>query len=302
MESTETTTPQTTSAEQSQVSTETTQYQSELKAFTTHVEQNGVDVPSNFKTPGDWFKSLKNAQSEYTKARQELAELKKQTPTPVVNTKEETTPEQPDESPVPQIREELQIPKYEPPKEEPQVSAETSLTQEEWKKYSVEVATTGELSPESKLAIKQKTKLPDFIIDEFMQGQKARLNAAYGEAAKVVGGKDQLARVFDWASKNLSKEQQTEVNSALATPSWEIALLGLKAKYDAFVNNKPTSKEPQANLGKAVPVSAAQSANSPYLSKAEFYKDRSNPLFKTDSRFRQSVEARMLKTDFNRLG
>jgi len=302
MEQNDTMTPQDTPVEQSQVSTETTQYQSELKAFNTYVEANQVQVPSNFKSSGDWFKSLKNAQSEYTKARQELAQLKKQPVAPVVEeTVEDAALEQTEVEPVPQIQEELRIPKKEPPKEQPPQTAQTDLTQEEWKKYSVEVATTGELSQESRLAIKQKTKLPDFVIDEFMQGQKARLNAAYTEAAKVIGGKDNLARVFNWASKNLSQEQQAEINATLASPSWEVALLGLKAKYDSATANKPTSKEPVTKVGEKVSVAKAQAATGPYLSKAEFYKDRSNPLFKTDSRFRQTVEARMIKTDFNKL-
>ena len=186
MEQNDTMTPQETPVEQSQVSTETPQYQSELKAFDTYVQANQVAVPSNFKSSADWFKSLKNAQAEYTKARQELAQYKKQPAAPVVEeTTEEVALEQTE--PVPQIQEELRIPKAEPPKEQPPQTAQADLTQEEWKKYSVEVATTGELSQESRLAIKQKTKLPDFLIDEFMQGQKARLNAAYGEAAKVIG-------------------------------------------------------------------------------------------------------------------
>ena len=300
MEQNDTMTPQETPVEQSQVSTETTQYQSELKAFDTYVQTNQVAVPSNFKSSADWFKSLKNAQAEYTKARQELAQYKKQPAAPVVEeTTEEVALEQTE--PVPQIQEELRIPKAEPPKEQPPQTAQADLTQEEWKKYSVEVATTGELSQESRLAIKQKTKLPDFLIDEFMQGQKARLNAAYGEAAKVIGGKDNLARVFNWASKNLSPEQQAEINATLASPSWEVALLGLKAKYDSATAKKPTAKEPVNKVGEKVPVAKAQAATGPYLSKAEFYKDRSSPQFKNDPRFRQTVEARMMKTDFNRL-
>jgi hypothetical protein len=192
MEQTDTQTPMDSApVEQSQVSTETQQYQSELKAFNTHVEKNNVQVPQNFKSSDDWFKSLKNAQAEYTKARQELAQLKKQPVAPVV-----------EEPVVEEAPEEPGIPKAEAPKEQPKTeTVSNELSQDEWKKYSVEVAMNGELSPESRLAIKQKTKLPDFVIDEFMQGQKARLNAAYGEAAKIVGGKDTLARVFSWASR-----------------------------------------------------------------------------------------------------
>lgn len=301
MEQNDTTTPQVTPVEQSTVSTETTQYQSELKAFNTHVEQNKVALPQNYKTSDDWFKSLKNAQAGYTQARQELADYRKITPVAPIATAQTETVTQEQTEIIPQIPEELRIPKYEAPKEQPQQTAATDLTPDEWKKFSVEVATNGELSPESRLAIKQKTKLPDFVLDEFMQGQKARLNAAYGEAAKVIGGKDQLAKVFTWASQNLSQAQQAEVNATLASPSWEVTLLGLKAKYDASISKRPTANEPVAKIGEKVSVAKTQSATGPYFSKAEFYNDRSNNLFKTDERFRQTVEARMMKTNFNKL-
>jgi len=268
----------------------------ESQAFETHVIQNQIAVPDNFKSVGDWFNALKSAQKEYTKARQEISDLKKQVPvsTPVAQ-------EQPKESPVPLIPEELRIPDR--PPEQPAIQAQTdSLTKDEWNKYSTEFAVNGTLSQESREALKTKTKLPDYVIDDYLAGQKARLQQAYGSAAEIVGGKDQLARVFDWSSKNLSAEDQKSVNAALSAPSWEVALLGLNAKYQASLSKKPTAQEPvKTSSTQKVGATTATPTLSSYSSKAEFYKDRRDPRFASDPRFRQAVETRMSKTNFNSL-
>jgi hypothetical protein len=269
----------------------------ETQAFETHVNANNIQIPSNFKSAGDWFNALKSAQSEYTKARQEISELKKQIPA-----QETKAQEQPVEPAVPQIPEELRIPAATEQPAAVQQAAQAVLTQEEWSKYATEFTVNGDLTPESRNAIKSKLNVPDFVIDDFMQGQKARLQQAYGEAANRVGGKDTLARIFDWASKNLSKQEQATINASLATPSWEVTLLGLKSKFDTAQSSKVTANEP-AKTGTKVGVGATSASvnNLPYGSKAEFYSERSNPKFNTDPKFRQAVELRMSKTNFNNI-
>lgn len=273
----------------------------EAQAFETYVNANNVAVPQNFKSVGDWFNALKSAQGEYTKARQEISELKKQTIQPqAVETKAQ---EQLKEQPIPTIPEELRIP--DKPVENvksAEQAAQVILTQEEWSKYSTEFTVNGTLSDESRSVIKQKLNVPDFVIDDFMQGQKARLQQAYAEAANRVGGKDILARVFDWASKNLTPVEQATVNASLATPSWEVTLLGLKSKYETSQAGKITATEPAKTNAVKVGQSTTQAiSNLPYNSKAEFYTERSDPRFKSDPKFRQAVELRMSKTNFNNL-
>ena len=50
----------------------------ERAMFNKHVQDQGQQIPSNFKTPDDWFNSLVEARKGYTQARQEVAALKKQ--------------------------------------------------------------------------------------------------------------------------------------------------------------------------------------------------------------------------------
>lgn len=272
----------------------------EAAAFENHVTQNQVAIPENFKSVGDWFNALKSAQGEYTKARQEIATLRQQVApvaAPVVPAQEQPVGES-----IPSIPEELRIP--EAPKAPPVDETKTSkaqLTQEEWTKYSTEFAVSNSLSETTLAEIKAKTNLPDFVIQDFLQGQKARLQQAYAEAATRVGGKDTLAKVFDWASKNLSTAEQANVNASLASPSWEMTLLGLKAKYEQAAS-KLTSNEP-AKTG-AKPVAAVQAVttnNMPYASKGEFLSERNDPRFAKDQKFRAAVENRMSRTNFNTL-
>lgn len=272
----------------------------EAAAFENHVTQNQVAIPENFKSVGDWFNALKSAQGEYTKARQEIATLRQQVvpvAAPVVPAQEQPVGES-----IPSIPEELRIPEAPkaPPVDETKTSKE-QLTQEEWTKYSTEFAVSNSLSETTLAEIKAKTNLPDFVIQDFLQGQKARLQQAYAEAATRVGGKDTLAKVFDWASKNLSTAEQANVNASLASPSWEMTLLGLKAKYEQAAS-KLTSNEPAKTGAKAVAaVQAVTTNNMPYASKGEFLSERNDPRFAKDQKFRAAVENRMSRTNFNTL-
>lgn len=273
----------------------------ERAAFETYVKSQGVAVPENFKDIGSWFDSLKNAQKAYTQSRQEISDLKKK----YEKSGDNPNFKAPTEDPKPEAKQDeviaidkLQIPKQPEKKEEAPV--DFVVTQDDWKSWTVEFATKGELSPETKEQIKQKTKLPDYVIDDYMTGQKAKLEVAYKKAADLIGGNDQLNKVFTWASKNLSQAEQDGINAALATPNWEIALLGLSTKYEKATGNSPKKAEPQQQ-GKKVPVSAAQVPASAYKTKREFQAERNNPRFSNDPKYRAAVEKRMLMTDFTKL-
>jgi hypothetical protein len=273
----------------------------ERAAFETYVKSQGVAIPENFKDVGSWFDSLKNAQKAYTQSRQEIADLKKK----YEKSGDNPNFKAPTEDPKPAAKEEeviavdkLQIPKQ--PEKTEEAPVEYAVTQDDWKAWTVEFATKGELSTETKEQIKQKTKLPDYVIDDYMTGQKAKLEVAYKKAADLIGGNDKLNKVFTWASKNLSQTEQDGINAALATPNWEIALLGLTTKYEKANGNTAKTNEPPAT-GKKVPVSATQVPATAYKTKREFQVERNNPRFMTDAKYRAAVEKRMLMTDFTKL-
>ena len=59
-----------------QLSQAAQQYQYERDMFVKGAEANSVNLPGNFKDFGDYFDSLKEAQGQYTEARQELAKMR----------------------------------------------------------------------------------------------------------------------------------------------------------------------------------------------------------------------------------
>lgn len=283
-------------------SPESIQVAREQQAFELYVKNQGVEIPSNFKDTTAWFNSLKNAQGEYTKARQEVADLKKtygQTeggtnPAFVAPPKEETAP-------ITKVPEELRIPNTPPEvaKTNEPVN-EPKFNDSDWSKWSMEVAISNDLSEETKSEIKTKTGFSDKMIGDYMEGQKARSREAFGKAAEIVGSKDKLHQIFSWAAKNMTVEQQAEINATLASPSWEVALLGLATKYDRTSGITAKSKEMPVN-GQQVSSYQANTQLTEYRTKREFYADRGNPRYQSDPKFRLAVEQRMLKTDFNRL-
>jgi len=270
----------------------------EKAAFDAYVRNQGMTVPENFKDAGAWFESLKNAQKEYTKSRQEVADLKKkyeQAPSTANPVKQEAVPAKEE---IPVVPEVLKIPEKkaeETPKVEPQVA-----TEDDWKQWTVEFATKNDLSPETLDTIKKKTNLPESIINEYMMGQKAKLEMAYTKAADLIGGKDQLAKMFDWASKNLTQAEQDSINQNLASPSWDVALYGLQAKY-AKATGTSKAAEPKQTAKGQIPVASTQQGIVAYQTKREFMFERNNPMFNTDPKFRNYVEQRMMRTDFTKL-
>lgn len=291
-------------SEQSLVSTEADATGArERIAFEAYVKNQGGQIPNNFKDAGAWFDSLKNAQKEYTQSRQEIAALKTKyqadgTGNPDFKEAPAITPKVPEATV--KIPEELRIPKAETPTTPP-TPTEFSVSQDDWKAWTVEYATQGTLSEATQSLIKEKTKLPDYVINEYMTGQKAKIEMAYTKAATVIGGKDKLTQLFTWASKNLSQAEQDSMNVSLASSNWEIALLGLNSKYDRMnPNNKQGEPKVQSTNNKPS-VASTQVPDQPYRSKREFASERNNPRFANDPKFRAAVERRMIRTDFNKL-
>jgi hypothetical protein len=285
----------------------------ERAAFDLYVKKQGVTIPENFKDAGAWFDSLKESQKQYTQARQEISNLKKQYETqetatnpnyqePTAETPEVTQTEAPVEQP-PSI-DELRIPSKEEETKEAtsaDTQAQRAFSDEDYKTWSLEVATTGTLSEATQTEIQNKAGFTKPMIQDFLAAQKAKAREAFSQASEKVGGKDRLAKIFGWASNNLSQEQQISINEGLASPNYEITLRGLASMYDQAA---PAAKVQQAKAQEPIASSnreaVSASANVPqgYTSKREFYADRNNPNYHVDPKFRSAVEQRAQQTDW----
>lgn len=273
----------------------------ERQAFETYVQTSGEGIPENFKDAGAWFDSLKEAQRQYTQSRQEVADLKAQymeNGAQNPNYQESPAPT-PEPTPEPMLTDELRIPNTPETTSEPQVP-KGNVPEEEYIKWGTELATTGKLSPETRETIKSMTGFTEGMINDYEMAQHARLKNRFDEASKVVGGREQLDKMFKWATANLGDAERDAINTGLSSAQYDITLRGLAAKYNEAVT-APKAKEPTTSPQNLASVPDSQAGYIGYKTHREFKADRNNPKYQLDPKFRNAVEERMARTNWNTL-
>ena len=198
----------------------------------------------------------------------------------------------------PNEQQEFRIPTPEEPMEKP--VEPVGVTEEDYSSWSKELVRAGDLTPETRESIKQKTGFNDQMINDFVFAQKAKQKEAFGMAAQTVGGPERLSGMLEWAANNLPKEKQMVLNERLAGPDYDITLQGIAAMYDKAMANAPRAQEPvpQPNL---VPNPAGRPVVEGFASYGEFTQARSDPRYMQDAKYRSAVEERMVKTDWQSL-
>ena len=179
--------------------------------------------------------------------------------------------------------------------EEPEEPATTAGLEDiqpfvdEWQK-------TGELSEDSRKTL--ETRFPKDLIDDYLA--KSAQAAQYEEAQSAVelkgiydsvGGEGNYQEIVTWASENLSEAQLNAYNESVNSGSLaqaELAVQGLAAQYGQAAGSKP-------KLLQSKPGGSPGSA--PYESLAQVTADMKKPEYKTDSAFRQEVQARLSRSN-----
>jgi hypothetical protein len=271
----------------------------ERAMFNKYVQDQGQKIPSNFKDADAWFNSLLEARKGFTQARQEVAALKKQynengvsnpayQPSGVVDQVQEE-PKSEDLSGIP---EDLKITMQDASK--PPINSRIST--EDWAKWGKEIDSTGSVSATTRKEIKDKMGADDVIIEQMIRGRKALAKQSWDDAASVVGGGDNLKRLFKWAQTNLSKEEVDATNRALQTNAYRNVLLGLKARFESETTPaKPASKEPQALQNRVNPSQVPQQVQV-FKNMAEQKAAVADPRYRTDANFRRAVEQMLINT------
>ncbi len=273
----------------------------ERQAFETYVQTSGEGIPENFKDASAWFDSLKEAQKQYTQSRQEVADLKSQymengAVNPSYQESPAPTPEV--DTPEPMLTDELRIPNT--PNPETETPTVKGVPEEEYMKWGTELATTGTLSDETRQNIKSMTGFTEGMIDDYEMAQHARLKNRFDEASQVVGGRENMDKMFKWATANLNQAERDAINTGLSSPQYDITLRGLAAKYNEAVT-APKANEPTTSPRNLAAVPASETGYIGYKTQREFKADRNNPKYRLDKNFRNAVEERMARTDWNTL-
>lgn len=275
----------------------------ERQAFETYVQSSGDSIPENFRDAGAWFDSLKEAQKQYTQSRQEVADLKaKYMENGVENPDYQESPAPtPEHTPEPMLTDELRIPNT--PETTLEKEAEASVKgvpEEEYLKWGTELATHGKLSAETRETIKSMTGFTEGMINDYEMAQHARLKNRFDDASKVVGGREQLDKMFKWATASLDEAERNSINAGLSSAQYDITLRGLAAKYNDAVT-APKAKEPNTTPQNLASVPDSQAGYIGYKTHREFKADRNNPKYKLEQKFRNAVEERMSRTNWNTL-
>lgn len=96
-----------------------------------------------------------------------------------------------------------------------------------------EFLVNGALS-EASLASLEKAGIPRDYVARYLQGQQALLNETVDDITRLAGGREEYARVTQWAASRLSREEQAAFNQLLDSgniPLIKMAVCGLVANY-----------------------------------------------------------------------
>lgn len=284
-----------------QLSQAAQQYQYEREMFVKGAEANAVAMPGNFKDFGDYFDSLKEAQGQYTEARQELAKMRAEEAARLATGEPEAEVAE-GEAEEGELPDTLEI-------KEPEAEGETAegeegdyevyevgMTEEEGMQWTGEFMETGTLTEETMGNILQSFPgATEDMVMTYMAGLKAAETASMESSAEAVGGVDNLNNILSWAGENLSADERAAANAALSGPMASYTLRGLQAQYEAAMSQTRTATEPSQIPGRVASAAAAQTIQA-YSSPAEMNADMANPEYRSNPAFAQQVQQRLAMT------
>jgi hypothetical protein len=116
---------------------------------------------------------------------------------------------------------------------------------------------TEEYSKDGKLADKsydalEKAGIPKDYVDQFIAGQKAMSDNQSADMKNIVGGDKAYTEMSNWAAENMNDAEKTAYNTAVNSKDLEtakLAVVGLKAKYEAVNGSEPKLVEGQISTG-----------------------------------------------------
>ncbi len=243
-----------------QLSAEAQQYNYERDMFVKGA-QGSMDLPGNFKDFGDYFDSLKEAQGQYTQARQEISTLKAQMATdalaqPAPEVQEGEQGSYDGFLNIPDPSEVLKAKALEDLKYASQPREVTTEMTDAWSQEYMQ--NQGQFTSETLQSIKESFPgVSDDMIYTFYQGMKSVEQQNVSKAVSVAGTPDKLKQVIAWAAENLSAEERVATNEALAGPGSEYVLRGLMSRYEAD-SVSMRAEEPQQVPGRVANASAVE--------------------------------------------
>jgi hypothetical protein len=218
-------------------------------------------LPEKFKTPEDMASAYSNLEKKMGEG-QTTGDVEESEEAP-----EETTEEQPSGSEVQQAVEKAGV--------------DFSSLQEEYNQ--------GGLSEEAYTKLSD-AGFPKNLVDSWIQGQEALANDYQSSVHNIVGGEESYGEMTTWASENLSEAEIASYDRAVDSGDLgmvKLAVEGLRSKYQAAEGS-----DPALIAGQSEPSSGGN-----YSSWSEVTQAMRDPRYKSDSAYRQSVAAKLKRSD-----
>lgn len=134
----------------------------------------------------------------------------------------------------------------------------------------------------------EKGGIPRALVDSYIAGQQALVDAQRAELLAPVGGDAGYAQMVEWAGANLPAAEVAAYDAIVDgdnPAATKLAIEGLYAKYKAASTSEP----------KLITGNAASGADV-YASLEQMKADMRNPLYKKDPAFRARVEAKLARS------
>jgi hypothetical protein len=131
--------------------------------------------------------------------------------------------------------------------------------------------------------------IPSDIVDQFIDGQKAIVDATRQQAFNIAGGEENYGQMMDWATNNLSEPEQDAFNAAVDsgdTGKAMFAIQGLSARFRSDAGSEP-------NL---VQGEVSNSSVGSYQSLAEITSAMSDPRYEKDPAYRDQVAKKLQRS------
>lgn len=156
-------------------------------------------------------------------------------------------------------------------------------------KYRSEFGETGDLSEASRAEL-VKAGFDDELIDEYLEGTRARASMMQQEVLSEVGGPQAYAEMTEWAVANLTPAQIAVFNDMVSGTNLDaikLAIGGLKAQYEGAVGRAP----------KLLQGSGGNTEAGGYRSTQEMVAAMRDPRYKTDPAYRSDVAAKLARSN-----
>ncbi len=155
-------------------------------------------------------------------------------------------------------------------------------------KFSNEFSEKGELTPESYAEL-EKAGLTKDIVDQYIEGQKARASQYESSVKSEVGGDENYNQMVTWAKSNMAPDEIAAFNNAVSSGDVnqaKLAVLGLATRYSSA-----NGSDPKRTIGGG--KAGAQDA---FESTAQLTEAMRDPRYKSDPAYRAAVQNKLSRS------